>query len=177
MRARSFIVIFILLIISAGCRPKYHTHFFRTDEGINRELTAEESYSVEGYRISERPLENLIVPGSGRVLVTNQSMTAPGGKELLTEFLTVKERITYRLAVDIPGHIQKDSLNIRGQSVCQIIGLYNLPDSLRLYRCRKGYLLIDSVKSSKFFATISAKYFNINNDSLSFSGGLWIKKR
>jgi hypothetical protein len=177
MRAKSIIFLSLILLFATGCHPKYYTHFFRTDEGINRELMAEESYYVEGFRISEQPLENLIVPGSGNVLVTNQSMAVPGAKELMTEFLTVKERMTFRLAADIPGEIKKDSLNIKDQSICQIIGLFNLPDSLRLYRCREGYLLIDSVKSSKFFATISARYFNINSDSLSFSGSLWIKKR
>lgn len=134
------------------------------------------SYYLEGCKISLHPNENLVVPGRGSVLVTNQKSIHPERKKISAGLATVESELTYRILVALPESPVKDSLNIGNSSLCKLVGRYELPDSLNLYYCREGYLKIDSVKSSSFHAFLRGKYFNIKNDSLQFSGELRVKK-
>ena len=130
-----------------------------------------------GYKISLRPIENMIMSGDGAVLITNHRSIHPEKKEMPAGIITVRGEMTERIAVNLPTGFKNDSLDIADQSICILIGRFELADSLNLYYCREGYLRIDSVKSSTLYAYLSGKYFNINNDSLQFAGELRARKQ
>ncbi len=179
MKLRPFIFLFLVLplIVSVSCQNKYRPRFYIIQEAARQELALENSYFMQGYIISPNPGKNLMVPGAGAVVVTNQKSTHPGKIDLPAGLMTVEGEINHRIVIAIPETPVKDSLNIAGHSLCQLIGRYELPDSLNLYYCREGYMKIDSAKSSGFFAFLSGKYFNVKNDSLQFSGELRVKKK
>jgi hypothetical protein len=169
---------FLLILLSCPACRQYGNLRFYVTRGESRQLSKPEgSYYLENYVISSRPQDNLLALGDGKVLITNQSVPDPEQKELQAGWILTQGSLTYRIAATLPQTIVRDSLNLAGRSICQIIGQFNLPDSLRIYNCREGYLLVDSVKSSKFFAILSGKYYNVNNDSLIFSGQLKVKKK
>jgi len=192
--------IFLSFIILASCQSRYRPRFYLIQESVQRELTLDDSYYLEGYKISPRPLENLIVPGAGTVLVTNQKSVRPDKKEIPAGLMTVQGEMIYRIVIALPARQKpdlpkipvKDSLDLADNSLCKLIGRYELPDSLNLYYCREGYLKIDLVPSKAGFENKSSsfrsvtrpdfqaflwgRYFNIKNDSLQFSGELRVKK-
>jgi hypothetical protein len=115
--------------------------------------------------------------GRGNVLVTDQSSKDPGGEEIGTGLIKVVRETTYRIYVALPEDIVEDSINITDQSICRVIGLYDLEDDLKHYVCDEGYVKIDSVKSSRFHAYLSGRYYNTRRDSLIFEGDLSVKRR
>jgi hypothetical protein len=177
MRIRTIVIFLFSILIISSCQSKYHLHFYKIDEQSRQELVPENCSYLANYRIASPLTSTIIAPGRGNLLITNQSGIDPRQKELTVDFFKTESKINYRLYANLPEIIQKDSLNMAGNSICWIIGNYDLPDSLKIYQCREGYLLIDSVKSQKFFAALHAKYFNISGDSLIFFGAMRPKKQ
>lgn len=176
MRYR-FLISLALLLTLAACQNKFLPRLFRVDKGIQSRLQLEESYFLKGYKISDNPLSSLYQKGEGLLLVTTQSQTDSSMLNLKSGFVTVDAQIKYRIAVELPSDLQADSIDISNRSVCQLLGLYHLPDSLKLYRCHSGYILVDSVKSSQFTAVLEASFVNQSEDTLQFSGSLKAKQK
>src|SRR5512136_2469350 len=105
-----FIILSILTALS--CSDKYRLLFYRIDEGRKLELAHEDSYYIQGFIISNRPEQNLIVPGRGQLLVTNQSALNPEQKNVPSGLITTEGRLTYRIVVPLPGIIATDSINM-----------------------------------------------------------------
>jgi hypothetical protein len=171
-------VMFLLaLTLLAACQSKYALHFYRIENHSRQELKSQDCYYVPNYRISSSPKTMNLAPGQGNLLIVNQSGVNPKQKDLKVDFFSTEGRLTYNTYVNLPVVIKKDSVNMDENSVCWMTGDYEVADSLRMYQCREGYLLIDSVKSSKFFLTMKAKFVNIIGDSLVFSGDMRPKKK
>ncbi len=176
MRYRFLISLAVLLTL-ASCQNKFLPKLYRVDNGIQNRLQLEESYFLNGYKISDEPVSSLFQKGDGILLVTTQSQTDFSMLNLKSGWVTVDAQIKYRIAVELPSEVKADSLNITNRSVCQILGLYHLPDSLKLYRCRTGYILVDSVKASQFTAILEASFVNVAEDTLHFTGSIKAKRR
>jgi hypothetical protein len=177
MRKIYLIILFVLIVVLISCNTKYSLHFYKFEGQQRFDLQNEGSYFRDGYVIARNNPGGIISPGLGTVLVTNQSMVDPEMKDIPSGLLTTSGKINYRIYTDLPADLKKDSLSIGGKSICQIIGQYNRPESLKIYNCTEGYIRLDSVKSSKFFAVLSGKYVNLQNDSLVFWGEMKPKKR
>jgi hypothetical protein len=174
---KAIVTVVMLALAVIACHPKYRIDFYKIEGPEKRLLSNEDSYFLNGFRISPNPLENQVAAGAGKVLVTNQSMPDPEQMRIKSGIITTEGKLNYRIYVQLPESIKKDSLNISGNSICQLVGRFNIDDTLKIYNCREGYILIDSVKSSRFFAILSGKYYNQSNDSLIFSGAVKVHRR
>ncbi|MCX6826685.1 MAG: hypothetical protein NTV06_05390 [candidate division Zixibacteria bacterium] len=177
MKSKSLLILSLLFFSIIACHEKYLIHSYIAEEGVVREAQIKTSYYMDGYRISDKPEEILLASGQGTIMITEQILSDQAQGTLSAEIFKIEPEINYRIAVSLPEKVSRDSLNINGRSLCQLIGRFNLPDSLKMYYCHQGYILIDSVKATQFFAILSGKYFNSKNDSLEFSGQFWIKKK
>ena len=177
MRKIYIIILAVLGLALISCNTKYRLHFYKIEQLKKLELQNEGSYFLTGYIIARDNSGNFISPGQGTVLVTNQSITDPEKMDIPSGLLTTSGKINFRIYAELPSQLRKDSLNLKGKSICQIVGQYNRPESLKLYNCTEGYIRLDSVKSNKFFASLSGKYFNMEKDSLVFQGEMKPKQK
>jgi len=176
MRYLLSIAIIILLAFNA-CQNKFLPKLYHVESGSEQLLELENCYFLNGYRLAEKPLSSMVQPGNGLVLITNQSRIDSGMVNVKSGWVTVDAQIRYQIAVQLPENLKKDSLDIAGNSTCLLVGKYDLPDSLKLYYCRQGYILIDSVKSSRFTAVLDGTYISITRDTLRFKGALKARRR
>ncbi|SYZ74723.1 hypothetical protein TRIP_C90351 [Candidatus Zixiibacteriota bacterium] len=170
MRKPISVILALLILTSISCNTKYKLHFYKIDPGKKLELQNEKTYFLKGYVLAKAGSENIITAGRGTMLITDQSMTDPEMEDIPSGLLTTSGKINFRIFAQLPADLKNDSLNLAGNSICQIVGQYNRAESLKIFDCTEGFILIDSVKSNKFFASLSGKYFNIEKDSLVFQG-------
>ena len=172
------LIIFIIGLICISCtyqhrlRPK----FYRVERDYQQELVSRESYYLDGFSIRDAYDANPLTPDGARVLVTYQTALSSDSGRIDFGILSVPGEIGYRIYVELPEVTGKDSIGITGRSICRIIGLYEMADSLKHFRCTDGYLLIDTVKANRFTAYLSARYLNVVRDSLAFRGRLDVQR-
>lgn len=174
------IILFLLTVLvafSISCRTRLRPKLYIINETLKQPLDLKQSYYLNNFSLKTTPGGSPLVSGSANVLVSNQSMTNPGDDIIETGLIKAVKEISYRLYVELPADIKVDSLNIMDKSICRIIGNYEVENQIKHYVCREGYLAIDTVKSSRFFARMYGKYFNSANDSLIFEGTLNVKQK
>nr|MBN2276572.1 hypothetical protein [candidate division Zixibacteria bacterium] len=176
-KSKIILGILLLLALMAACRHGLKPVVYRVMNNERRSLGTEDTYYLSRFEMTDRKAANPIQPGRGNVLVTNQSYVNPDAEELNTGLILAVSEINYRIYISLPDQIQAESLDIASRSICRIIGLYDLPDSLRHYECIEGFLKIDTVKSSRFHARVAGIYLNPVNDTLSFDGDLNASRR
>lgn len=116
------------------------------------------------------PNRDPIEKGDGNVLIIKRFFHDSSDAELNTGLITAVSEKEYRLFIEIPSKIKTDSISISQNSICRIIGLYDVPENTLRYRCDEGYIIVDTVKSKRFTGYFEGRYFNLNNDSLIFNG-------
>ncbi|PKK82238.1 MAG: hypothetical protein CVT49_14790 [candidate division Zixibacteria bacterium HGW-Zixibacteria-1] len=172
MKTRIIIIAVLILAVAISCRTRLKPILFELD-GENRvTLNQKETWYQVGYDLYNTATGNPLVKGDGIILVSSQYARHPERNEIQTGLFKSAGEIEYRLFIPLLFINEGDSLDIGGKSVCRLIGLYEMADSLKHYDCRQGYLKIDTVKSSRFSAYMSGKYFNSENDSLVLEGRL-----
>jgi len=170
------VVLFTALIIP-GCRHGLKPVVYRVSESGRTDLSSGETYFMQGYILGRKNATNPIEPGEGTVLISNQSMVNPKQEEINTGLILSVGEINYRFYFSLPQQIKKDSIAIGGESLCRIIGMYELPDSVRNFECQDGFIRIDTVKSSRISAVFSGTYQNSLADTLIFEGSIGAKKK
>jgi hypothetical protein len=170
---------FVLLafIISLSCQSRLKTILYEIDGENRLPLTHDHSYYLEGFRLADTYGVKPFTPGAGKVMVTGQRITPGEKNEIETGLIKAVREIEYRIYVSLPDNITVDSFDIADKSFCRLIGLYELPDRMKHYDCMEGFLVIDTVKSKRFRARLSGKYYNAENDSLIFDGDLNVRLR
>lgn len=177
MKVKLIFAAIVILVLVSSCRHRLRPILYKVEGGDRLTLDLENCYYMDGFTLSSVFRANPLTPGRGKVLVTNHSIKDPGREEIRIGLIKAVGEIMYRIYVALPEDIAEDSINIAGKSVCYIIGLYDLDDNIKHYLCNEGYLKIDSVRSSRFHAFLSGKYYNIEKDSLIFEGDLNVKRR
>ena len=173
----SFAFSIAIIVISISCRSRLKPVVYEIRGESRHQLSTRNSYYMENYRLVDTTAGNPLKAGSGNLLVAELIIAPPDRKEISTGLIKAVGEMEYRVYIALPAEISPDSLDIAGQSVCRIIGLYELTDSLTHYVCAEGYLKIDTVKSSRFHAILSGKYHNVMDDSLRIDGDLSVTRK
>jgi len=175
MRLGTVLLLLIILTLVSSCRNRLKPQLYYIEHDSQFKLTQSNCYFIDKMQFSRNHDSTDIVPGQGNLLITNQDFYDTSRVYFPGDILSVDQKLTYRIFINLPAEIKPDSLDINGQSICKIIGLYELDDAINMYQCRNGYLLIDSVKRSSFFGELSAVYNNNQGDSLKFTGNMKVK--
>lgn len=160
-----------------ACRSRYTAVVYKVTGEERLPLGTQTSYYLTGFILENRPGIDPLLSGDGLVMVSRQLGPDPNQDFLETGLITAVSEIEYRFYTELPVPLRADSTDITGESICRIIGHYELDDELRHYECRGGFLKIDSVKSSQFYAHWRGRYFNSRSDSLIFEGNLHVRQR
>ena len=78
--------------------------------------------------------------------------------------------VRIRLYYELPTIITTGERPAVGNSLVQVLGIYDVPPEDKLYHPESGQLVIDSISSGWLFATIDADYANHFGDRLGFVG-------
>jgi hypothetical protein len=150
---------------------------YQIDESNQYKLKEVETYYRLGYVLTDDAASMYIRPGEGAVL-TAKRVGPPGDEiETLGSVFTVAEKIAYQIMVGLPEKLHEDSLDIVGHSLCRLEGRFDLDEKLRVYSCRQGFLVIDTLWSSSLRARLSGTFVNAENDTLVFRGDLKANRR
>ena len=177
MRNKTIIIVVLALLVAVSCNNRLRPILYEINGENHMSLSHNETYYQIGRELNHRYDQRPLRDGDRIVLTTIQSAVDSEKSELSTGLITAVGEIEYRLYTAFPFINEGDSLDIADNSICRLIGLYEIADSLKHYECREGFIKIDSVKSSRFHAYLSGKYFNRNNDSLLFEGDLKVGLR
>ena len=83
--------------------------------------------------------------------------------------------VRIRLYYELPTIITAGKRPAIGNSLVQVLGIYDVPPEDKLYHPESGHLLIDSISSGWLYATIDADYANHFGDRLGFVGSFKAK--
>jgi len=172
MNIKITIIAALVLLALISCRSRLQPTLYEIMDNGRHKLVQNDTYYQAGFELNDNYAKSAVRAGSGIVLVTSQSAKNIEKDEVSTGLIKAVGEIEYRLYVYLPFINQNDSLDISGNSICRLIGFYEIEDSLKHYSCREGYIKVDSVKSSRFNAFLSGKFYNRQNDSLLFEGFL-----
>ena len=172
MKIKTTIIAALFMLALISCRSRLQPTLYEILDSGKRELVRNDTYYQTGFELNDDYARSAVRPGSGIVMVTSQSAKNTEKDEVSTGLIKAVGEIEYRLYVYLPFINQDDSLDISGKSICRLIGFYEIADSLKHFSCREGFIKVDSVKSSRFNAFLSGKFFNRHNDSLLFEGFL-----
>ncbi len=168
---------FLTVVWSGACRSRYSAVTYNVVGEERIPLETESSYYLTGFILKDEPGIDPMLRGKGIVMVSRQLGPDPNQEFLETGLITAMSEIEYRIYTKLPDQLKADSIDITGESICRIIGHFELDDNFRHYKCREGYLIIDSVKSNQFFAHWRGRFFNIRSDSLIFEGNLDVRQQ
>jgi hypothetical protein len=177
MKTKAKLFLIVSVFVLTGCQSRLAQNIYEIRFESKVPLKTERSYYLSNAILKDRPDSEPIAAGKGNILVAHLKAPEPKRDEYNLGFMKAVAEIEYRIFAEIPSPIMAESLNIADKSICRLIGLFDLNDNLKRYYCRDGYLLIDSVKSSKFYARIHGAYYNFQNDSLVIDGNLVVKKK
>lgn len=177
MKYKIIIIAALVLFAAVSCNNRLRPILYEINGENRLHLSHNETYYQIGHELNHRHDLRPLRDGDMIVLTTIQNAVHPEQSEVATGLITAIGEIEYRLYAAIPFINEGDSLDIAGNSICRLIGFYETADSLKHYECREGYIKIDSVRSSRFHAFLSGKYFNLRNDSLLFDGDLNVRLR
>jgi hypothetical protein len=177
MRKGTILSVLIILTLFSSCRNRLQPQLYYLEQDSRVKLTKSDCYYVEGMQLSNSPDSMDMISGAGNLLITNQDFYDSSQVYFPGAILSVDRKLTYRIFINLPAQLSHDSLDIADHSVCRIIGLYELDDAIKMYHCREGYLLIDSVRRSSFYGDLSAVYFNNQGDSLKFTGDMKVRRK
>jgi len=172
MKTKTTLIVILVLLAVVSCRTRLKSILYEVNDESRLGLVHDETYYQTGFELNDNYEQNAMKYGSGIVMTSVQKATHPESGELITGLLKAVGEIEYRLYVHLPFINQGDSIDLAGNSICRLIGLYQFDDSLKHYSCREGFIRIDTAKSARFHAYLSGKYFNISNDSLILEGDL-----
>ncbi len=171
MKNKTILIGIIFLLIILSCQSQYTPKIYMVGEDSTRSMKAEQSYFLNGYELDKDNFSRPVIKGDNTVIATYQSLADPR-QELETGLIKALAEIEYRIFAELPPLTQTDSFDLAGRSICLQIGNYDLPESLRVYTCRQGYIAIDTLKSNIIFSRVKGIYLNDLNDTLTFSGNI-----
>ncbi len=177
MKLRTILTVLIILTFFSACRHRLRPQLYQIENNSRIRLEQSDCYYSTGFRLSDKPDSIAFIPGVGNLLITNQTLTDTAQVYFPAGIMSVDKKITYRIYIDLPEKLTQDSLDITDRSICHIIGQYELDEKLKMYYCRRGYLLIDSLKRSGFYGILSAQYQNRQGDTLVFEGNMKVKRK
>ncbi|GEM_PF-2104604 len=169
-----FAVIFILLCSCSG--KVYHSDFFLITEQKPEKIRSGEHRIFSNYQLSENPERQFRSAGTGNLLAATYSRIDLSRVDTALSFIQMSPELGYRLYAELPAEMKPESLDIAGKSLCHLVGRYDSPDYLKIYRCGEGYLVIDTLKSNKAIMRLKGSYYNSAGDSLKFSGRIAAKR-
>jgi len=173
MKYRLPVIILLTCLSIIACRHRLKPKMYQINEGREVLMTTNESYYYKNLHLL---LDSAtMIPGENIVLVASHTLDDTGRTYITGNVISFDEKNTYRLYVELPAQLQRDSLDIAGKSVCRLAGKYDLANEMRTYICRKGFALIDSVRTKWFYAALSGFYVNAVNDTLQFRGDLKVR--
>lgn len=172
MKTKLIIIAVLIFILAVSCQTRLKSVMYEINGENRSALNHAETYYQVGYDLNPKAPGNPLMDGDNIVLVSRQNAPHPEKSEIQTGLIRSTGEIEYRLYVPIPFINTGDSLDISGKSFCRLIGLFNKADDLKQYECREGYIIIDTVKSSRFTSILSGKFYNPENDSLILEGRL-----
>lgn len=177
MKIKTVILIGLVPLILFSCKNRLQPRLYQIRETKPFLLKELETFYRPGYVLSDDPQLSYIRPGDGTVLAAKRIGPPAGQLRTLGKVFTVEEKTAYQILVELPADLRQDSLDIRGHSLCRLEGRFDIEEQLRIYRCIKGFLTIDTVWTSSFRARLSGTYVNAENDSLVFEGDLRAGRR
>ena len=177
MRIKAVLLIALIPLTLFSCKNRLKPRLYQISESKQFLLKETDSYYRHGFVLTDNPELSYIEPGDGTVLITRR--VGPPGDEIKTlgKIFTVEAKTSYQILVGLPLRLDRDSLDLKGRSICRLEGQFNLDEGLRLYRCTEGYIALDSVWASSFRARLSGIYVNSENDTLVFDGDLKAGRR
>ncbi len=177
MKIKTIILIGFVFILALSCKSRLQPRLYQVGESISFLLKEVESFYRPGYILTDEPQTSYIRPGDGTVLVAKRIGPSAGELQTLGKVFTVEEKTAYQIMVELPTSIRRDSLDLRGRSICRLEGRFDVDEQLRIYRCMQGFMVIDTVWTSSFRGRLSGIYVNPENDTLIFEGDLKARRR
>jgi len=172
MKTKLIIIILATLATVQFCGNRLRPKLYLVESEERRPLNHIETYYMDNYELVFDGRHDPMATGEGQVLVSRHRGVLSGAEDIQAGILTTTSEMEYRLYVELPPDLEPGRYDIEGKSVCRQMGLYELPDSLWMYYCRYGQLVIDTVKGTRFTAELAAAYFNLAEDSVVFNGRL-----
>ncbi len=177
MRIKAVLLIALISLTLFSCKNRLKPRLYQISESKRYLLKETDTFYRHGFVLTDNPELSYIEPGDGTVLFARR--VGPKGDEIKTlgNVFSVESKTSYRVLVGLPLRLDRDSLDLRGRSLCRLEGQFNLDEGLRLYRCTEGYIVLDSVWTSSFRARLSGIYVNSERDTLVFDGDLKAGRR
>ncbi|MCK5127870.1 MAG: hypothetical protein KAR42_16555 [candidate division Zixibacteria bacterium] len=160
----------LLLLSLISCSKSYFTIAEEVHENTAIKYKTVNSFYEMGKSIELTRGKFQLIPGDSIVLfIEGRSTKSTVSGETFAELPTAKSA---RFFVTLPISIAEGKYNTTHKAICEIIGSLNYQTGEGLFTCQSGEVVIDSLKGEKLFGSITGKYRNTKNQSLTVNGNI-----
>ena len=178
----SFALALALALAISGamsCASRYRTHLYCIKNQKKIEAKVEEAFYVRGYGLRPELSDDFLIAADGQLAAVafflRDTSLIPYDPYRVVQY---RPRRNYRLFWPLPVKLARGSLRTPGpRPFVRDMDNYEAPPGERVYTLAHGDMLIDSIKSSDLYTSISAAFYNQAGDSLHFEGQVKIRRR
>ncbi len=168
--------LFLASLLLSGCfLSRYRLELFLTRESHTKKVKVEQAEFLERTVLDDPQGKRKVIPGPGNVIVVTTGTRWKVPHEYTGLLLGADDYLRYRLYLQLPPEVRKDSLTLANNSFVFLLGHYDLPMSSKVYFPQNGFFLIDSVTSKFLFGTIDGTYRSEEGFTLTFNGQFKVK--
>jgi len=165
------ITIIALIAALASCASRYRLDTYMTFEEATSKIKVRATQLVIDAAIGEPRAEEKLVPGTGDVLVVTFATRWHPVVEADYPVLQFDENFTGMFYLELPTRrMAGTKIDLKGASLIQILGRYEVPREAKLFLPEIGTAVIDSIVSNRSYFTINGTFANDDGKEMALMG-------
>lgn len=165
----------LTLLLIIGCTSRYRLDLYMSLGEEQKRVKVERTEFVLDAELGDPFANQKVIAGDGGVVIVTTGIRGAKLENELEGIFGFDEYISSRLFLQVKRPLQKDSLNLTGNSFVHLLGKYDWSPEAKIFMPREGYLKIDSVTSRDFFGTVNGTFRNNQDFEIAFNGRFKVK--
>lgn len=182
LRSKPFRLTFLSLLTASllipACVSRYRLDLFQSIEQSRRKAKIQESLFVQGVVLGDPMADAKLDLGNGNCIVLTTDARGEPLDTDITETLIfgLYESLRCKLYIAIPEKIEPEIVDLKDNSLVQLLGHYELPREDKIFLPQEGRLVIDSIVDMKMlFGEVNGRFTNHQGKEIAYDGQFKVK--
>lgn len=164
------LTLILLIMLAVSCTSRYRLDLFLIEDQTRTRVKVEKTEFMAGAVLGDPMSRDKVEPGDGNIVVLVTSSRGPTIEGEAQNLMSYDRHVRYRLFVQLATDFGPGAINLKDNSLVQLLGRYEVEAEDKLYYPTSGQLMIDSVASHKLFGTIDGQFQNRHGTNVTLVG-------
>ncbi|MFQ5500119.1 MAG: hypothetical protein ACE5FH_10665 [Candidatus Zixiibacteriota bacterium] len=172
---RLLIVAWFAISLMVSCTSRYRLDLYMTIDEVRRRVAVETTEYVLESRLGDPYTENPLLPGETNCIIITTGARGQTRAEKESAIVGFDEYLRCRVYLELPAILHPDTISLEQRSFVQLLGRYDRPRDEKIFLPVSGDCLIDSITTTKLFATIDGRFENNRGEVIALGGRFRVK--